>query len=140
MFIEEAITAHLRDNAALTALIGTGGIYHVTLNQNASLPALVYSKVSSVPTYTHDGSSGLVESRFQISCLAKTYETVKELSAAVKKAMRPLESGPVKLSGVNIGGAFLENETDLYVASDAEPASRYHIPQDWIVQHSEDFD
>jgi hypothetical protein len=141
MFLEEAVRTHLAADATLAAQIASR-IYPVTMPQGAALPALIYSKISSVPEYTHDGSSGGVESRLQISCLGTTYAQVKQLSVNVKKAMRPLEQTPAVVGGAGglfVAGAFLENEIDIYESNDVEQLERFHIPLDYMIQHEEDF-
>ena len=138
MFLEEALRTHLISYAPLNAQVG-GRIATGYLPNNAPLPALLLSRVSSIPEYSHDGNCGLLESRMQIDCFAVTYPEIKTLSANVKKAMRPLERAALVIGGLRLSGAFLENETDLYEASDVDTESRFHIPQDWFVIHEEDF-
>lgn len=141
MFLETAIKAHLATYAELTALVGTR-IHPGSLPQNSPLPALVYSKVSGVPEYAHDGANGAVESRIQISCLGADYGTTKNVSKAVKRAFRPFEIAPGTMGGVggvHVAGVFLENEMDIFESSDVEHLERYHIPQDWMFSHQEDF-
>ena len=141
MFLEEALRTHLLTNAALNAQVG-GRISPGYLPDNATLPALALSRVSSIPEYSHEGNSGAIESRMEISCFAATYAEIKTLSANVKKAMRPLERVPAVIGGVGgvfVSGAFLENETDLYQPSDVDTQSRWHLPMDWMIQAEEDF-
>lgn len=142
MLLEEALKTHLAANAALSAQIAAR-IYPLILPQNATLPALVYAKISSMPeAYTHSGNPGLIESRFQFSCIAKSYSEAKTLTVNVKKAMRPLERQQTVIGGVSgvlVAGAYLENEIDIYDVDDVEHLSQYHVPLDYLLQHEEDF-
>lgn len=139
MFLEEALKTHLAANAALTALV-SARIYPGILPQNSALPAVVYQKVSAVPEgVSHDGPAGLVESRLQFSVMGAKYSDVKAVSAAVKRAMRPLEKNPMDLSGLRVAGAYLENETDIPEPNDVEALSRSHVAIDYLIQHEEDF-
>lgn len=141
MYIEEALKKHLVADAGLLALVSTR-IHAVTMPQNSALPAVVCSKVSSVPEYTHDGSAGAVESRFQLSCLAADYPGVKSLAKTVKKALRQFERAPGIMGGaggLHVAGVFLESEFEMFDASDTDAQSRYHVPLDYLVLHAEDF-
>lgn len=140
MFLEEAIKAHLAANGELANLVGTR-IYPGSLEQDSPLPALVYSKVSGIPEYAHDGASGAVESRIQISCLGADYGTTKLVSRAVKRALRPFEIAPGTMGGVggvHVAGVFLENEFDMPEPNEVEELSRHHIPLDYMFSHQED--
>jgi len=140
MMIEEAIYSHLTADTGLAALV-PARIYPLAMPQDGALPALVYSKVSGVPEYSHDGNTGLVEARFQFSCLGQNYGQTKSLSRAVKRAMQPLERAPRTIggaAGVRVASALLENEVDIYDANEVEHAERVHIPLDYLIQYYEE--
>lgn len=84
--IEQRLYAHLSANADLSALVASR-IYPLVIPQGASLPALVYQRISGVPA-NHAGRVPTLESaRVQINCYAQRYGQVKDLRDAVIAAL-----------------------------------------------------
>lgn len=89
----ELITAALLNVAGVTNLVGDRRALAV-LPQNCTMPALVYSTISTTPIFTMNALSGpqLLESRIQVTALAITPAAVEQILAAVMAAMN-LKSG-----------------------------------------------
>ena len=84
--LEENIVAMLKADTALAALV-VNRIYPLTLPQESELPAIRYTMISSRPTTTHDGDSGLATALFQFDCFAATYTAAKALAAALRATL-----------------------------------------------------
>lgn len=138
--IESAIVSYLAANATLAAQVGQR-IRAGNLEQADALPGVVLTKINSVPDYSHDGTSGAVESLIQLSCLGTTYSDVKTLAVNVKRALRPIEQAPVQIggpTGLLVAAAFLESEVDIPDIDEADVLSRYHVAQTWAFSHQDD--
>ncbi len=104
MSIEEKLFERLKSNVALVS----DRVYGGTAPQGVARPFIVFYKVSPTRDYTHGGYSGLHRPMMQISCLANTYDSAKDVVAQVITAM---ESWP---GSDNVDAAFVEGEIDMY--------------------------
>src|SRR5512139_2073669 len=110
--IEEAVVSKMASTAAITALIGTGAnmrMYPLIVPQTAALPAVAYQKVSSPKEQAHPGSTHLCRSRFQFTCEADTYSSVKALATAVKDCWNSFRG---TVNTVRIDGCAIDNDVD----------------------------
>lgn len=82
--LETSLYEVLTTGAQISALVGDR-MYPTRLPQGATLPALTYSRVSSVRQYTHSGPSGLDDARIQVTCWDTTYDGAKALATAVRQ-------------------------------------------------------
>ena len=105
--IEEAFFARTTTYAETLALIGTR-VYPGVIPQDATLPALAYQKIGSLPVRSHSGFSNLTETRLQVTCQGNTYASVKAVVVALRHCW---ESFKGAISGLDIVG-FVENEID----------------------------
>lgn len=103
--------------SAIKSLAG-GRVYPIVLPDTATLPAIVYQRISSVPVTSLDGDSGLDSVRIQISTWSATYKEAKELSQSVRNA---LNASALKI--------VTENDGDDY-----EPETkRFRVLADYVV-------
>jgi hypothetical protein len=109
------------------ALIG-GHYYPLVIPQDVDSPAIAYQVISSPRTRSHSGDSQFTTTRFQFTCQAASYEMAKALAKAVRHAW---ESFRGNVAGINIQGAFVENELD---SSPDVPVRRVDVR----IQHDED--
>ena len=91
MRAEKVINNLLNAAAGITALVGSGSaarIYPGIVPQDSALPALVVEHISGNELTTLDANAafGLVQSRIQVTALAKTYPEVKALIEQVRIA------------------------------------------------------
>lgn len=105
MSLETTLVTLLTGHAGLGALIA-GRLYPLALPQTPTLPAVVYSRISTRRIYSQSGFSNLSRPRFQFDCWAATY---LGLLALVAQLIAALES----LAGDGISVAFVENEIDM---------------------------
>lgn len=132
MRIEQALYDHLRLDAAVAALVGTR-IYPDLAPQEPEPPLLVYQRISTPRDYSQSGETGLVNPRFQITCVAKTTTQLRNLADAVRFRLNgfkgTMSSGP----GVSVGAVFLDNEVESYQSD----ILNYVMRQDYIFWHTE---
>lgn len=88
MRAEQALYALLAADAGIAARVASR-IYPGQLPQGTLLPALVVEHVDSQPLPTIDAQAGfsLVQSRLQVTALAKTYTDQKAVLDAVRAAL-----------------------------------------------------
>lgn len=87
--IENGLIYHLGNNAGVSALVPQDRIYHLRLPQTVTMPAITVQRVSSPRVQTHDeGGGGLAHPRIQIDCWGTTYASVKEVTDAVRAAIK----------------------------------------------------
>ena len=68
-------------------------IYPVEAPQKATLPYIVWQRISASRDFTHSGPDGLAEPRFQFTCLAATPKAAKTLADQVRIALNGATSG-----------------------------------------------
>jgi len=110
--IEEAIYNRMTTFAELSALISLR-LYPVLIPQDVADPAVAYQVISGVPERSHSGFSNLTMTRFQFTCQAASYQSMKSVAKAVRHCW---ESFKGSVSGINIRAAFVENELDTGLA------------------------
>ena len=131
--IESAIFAFLAASAPITSLLGTQSaesIFPMRAPEGATLPFLVFHKVSAPSIHSKDGDMNLASPHFQITAWAKEYQDAKAVQSAVRAALNGY-AGPT-LQGVTVPELIVENEQDL---SDPETLE-YGASLDVIVWHS----
>lgn len=154
MLIEEALYSMLAADTGIVGIVGTHlvddvevpNIFPVTLPQyiqrdqtvSPSYPALVYSLIGRVREDTHDGPVGIVQSEYEIGCLALKYFQAKQLADATRLALhgKALELDAIYTDEV-VNGIYLDDEHDDFIFDDVEHLSLYYIPQKWVIQHRE---
>lgn len=99
----EAIVARIEDR-----------IYREVLPQNAVLPALTYTRVSSTHDELLDGGSNISFGYFQISCWALDPDAATELAALVRTRMQGLGGLNFEKAGIEDERSDYEPETQLY--------------------------
>jgi hypothetical protein len=80
-------------------------VYRRRLPETATLPAISYTRISTVPEYTHDGDSRLPAIRYQVDCWADNPDTADEMTVGLYE----------RLSGTRQPGAqavFIDNDLD----------------------------
>ena len=132
MIIEQAILTELNTFVGLIALVGTR-IYYIRAPQAVIEPYIVFFKVSAQRGYHTIADDGIVSSRFQFSVFSTTYYEAKQITAQISLA---LPRGPANIGttpGVDIGGIFYNDETDLFESE----TQLFHIACDYLVNYYE---
>lgn len=135
--IEEALSAYLLGQAAITAMIDQR-LYPMNLPQNTPYPALTYEQVAEAGLMAHDGPGELVSGRYQFDCCSNDYDRAKLLAREVKRALngyRGMMSDPSPGSGqgVNVAGIFFISELDIY----EDAAKMFRVSIDFNLMYKE---
>ena len=118
MIIEEGFVTYLTNHPALSALI-SGRIYPSgRVPDKATLPAVVYQRISAARVYSHSGASGLANPRFQYDCLAATYDGAVAVGNVLIGACSGFHGS---MGQVRVDAAFVDNDMDDY-----EPDSKIY--------------
>jgi len=126
MTIEEALRSIL-----VTAATTAGErIYPLSLPADPTLPAIVYTRISTPRLRSLTGFAGLARPRLQFLAWASSYAAAKVLADEIRTALDGYQG---TVSGLQIQSSFAENELAML-----EPQTgRYGIPADFIVAHVE---
>ena len=104
--IEEALTTYLKAYVGLTALISTR-LYPDELPQGATLPAVIYIKISDVKNHTLTEQDDLERPYIQFTAFALTKAAARGVANQLKAALVDYMG---TLSGVEIQKIELQNE------------------------------
>jgi Protein of unknown function (DUF3168) len=80
--LEEGLYSFLTGTTAISALVGTR-VYPLLIPLDATLPAVAYQRISGPFEAAHDGPTGLVRARMQITCVAAPYAAARGVAAAI---------------------------------------------------------
>ena len=87
MNVEQEIENVLTADVTVAGLV-VERVYAMPLPQNVTLPAIVYSRVATVPHDDLELTQNHERVRVQLDCWASTYAEAKTLAAAVRTAMQ----------------------------------------------------
>ena len=135
--IEEAVYSRLTTFAGLAALISTRA-YPLIVPVDVTLPAVAYQTISVNPQWSHDGPSGLTQTRVQISTVAADYETAKRVDQQVRAAFNAVAftiNLGTQVESVHVQGAFIDNSLDDYDAVNLAPQAAPVVRTDVILWH-----
>lgn len=131
--IPEEETARRAASTALVTLLGDR-VYPVRLPQEATLPAILYFKVSGVRVHSLRGPSGLARPRFQFDAYAEGsggYGVVKQAAESLRKILDGFRG---IVDDCNIQYILLDTEEDPY----EEEPELYRVSMDFMVMHNEE--
>jgi hypothetical protein len=80
--LESGLVAHLMADGDVADLIGSR-LYPLRVPQDVVLPAVVYQVITDIEEHTHDGPSGLVQARMQMTYHGSTYSEAKSVKDAI---------------------------------------------------------
>ena len=134
--LENGLVSYLKATAGITTLVSSR-IYPFMFPDGVTMPCLVYQRIDTPRTLTHDtsGATGdLAHPRFQFDAWAETYSEVKVITDALRAALNG-KTGSIG-SGANaftIQAALVDNE-----APEREPETKlYRGRSDYIIWHIE---
>lgn len=117
----------------LTTLLApvAGGRHHwVRAPQKTPLPYIVLSRIGGRRDYHLQGASGLVASRVQVDCYARSYLECKALARAVALILSGYRGGVIQ-------GTFLDSERDLPASDSGEVNHLFRVSLDFMIHHQE---
>lgn len=128
MSIEADMKTYILTLTSITDIIGAR-IYYQKLPEDPILPAIVYNRISSTRSRTHDGDSDLSKPRIQYSIWGSTPINVMALADAFEDEFKSF-SGTAGSSTVY--ATIVENRLSMI-----DPESKfYHIPIDLMIQYN----
>ena len=142
--IEQNLWSYLTDDATLSALIGTR-LYPLVAPQNptrhpttkAILAYGIYRRISATRHWSHDGSSGLAQPRFQIDWVGGqaedgrvAYATAQEVAMECRKL---LDGFAGTLTNITVDEIRMVDDRDLYVPDLKQTV----VSQDYLIMHKE---
>lgn len=121
--MEENLLSILRQNSALTSLVGTS-IDWTQRTQGRSMPGVTLQIISGRKTQTMKGPCDLLEGVVQVNCYGKTYSESKSIARAIEDQLNGF-------SGFDFQGIFLDDVRDLYVSGSNEPEETFFVSMDF---------
>ena len=98
--IEETIHARLIQSATLSGLLGNR-VHPLVLPEKATLPAVTYQRVSTIPTVQLDGSTAFLQARFQFRSWSRSFAEAKVIASGIRSTFSGTgdmyESGSIDL-------------------------------------------
>jgi len=128
MSVEKDLKTYLLTRTAITDILGSR-IYYQKLLQDPTLPALTYSRISTVRNRSHSGDSSLTRARIQYSCWGATPDDVEDLADAIESEMKSF-SGTA--GSTTVYASIVENRISLL----DEESKYYHVPLDLMIQYN----
>ena len=130
--LEDEIFARLSASAGVTGLLGTNPCraYPVQAPQNAGLPYVVFTPLSTSDQSAMGEDAGLYRSRVQFDVYAAAYNKAGSGALQVRDALR---AALKRYSGGSIDDIFLDNEFKSFTTD----PDLYRITLDFIVWHRE---
>ena len=125
--IEQVIVTKLTAHVGLAAEIDDR-VYPNQLPQRATLPAVVYTRISTLFYQTRDSSS-LERPRFQFDCWGGSYGEARTVAQQLRLALRTLPQS----SNPRIDATLLENDQDIL---EADPG-RFRAVVEAYIWHEE---
>ena len=131
--IEEALHTRLTTggHAGIAALVGTR-VYPQLADENATLPFLVFQRISGPRVPDLAGPTGLAQPRFQVDAYSESYLTAKNVATQVRLA---LDGYSATVDGVMIHGVTFVDERDLFES--ATDPKLHRVSMDFRVSHDE---
>jgi hypothetical protein len=131
-----ALRSFMLEKSSITSLVGQR-MYVDTLVQNATLPAIVYSKISTRQEHTIDDVTRLSHSRIEVRCYGTSRDNADQISKAVRY------SGICGFRGIVKGVEFCGTQVDSGDTYESEAPSdggqeyRYITVFDFMVHFKE---
>jgi len=137
--IKAAICSYLRNEGAITVLVGTK-VYQSHAPRNAALPYIIVDRISANrPRHMLAGSPN-VNPSVQISCYADDPGEADTIADAVRLKMHGLLDWKIghDANRILIKSATLESEIDLYdYPADGSNVGADSVRQTWSIWHTE---
>lgn len=123
---EEGLFAFLTADAGVSALVATR-VYPNVAAQDASLPYIVYQRISTPRVGSHSGPSGLAHPRFQLTCADDSYSGAKALADSVRSALDGYIGMMGGGSGVGVQATYVKDERDGYDSTSKVQVKRLDV-------------
>lgn len=107
-------------------------VFYVVRQQGSSLPAVVLTRISAVPSYTMEGPDGLIRSRVQVDAFDTTWLGAKTVLRTVSNIVNGASGvvGDTDFQLIQIDG-----ERDFYDAGSNDAEKIFRISMDLMIIH-----
>jgi len=131
--VAKAMRARLIATDGVTALVGQR-IYPGKAPQDATIPYLVYQRISTTRFSTFSGASLIPESRMQIDIIASSQANAESIASAVRTS---LDGYTGTSAGVVVLSSTVEDEADGNETIDGSDSLYYRVVLDCLIQTRE---
>ena len=120
-----SVEKRIRDRIVVLSTLANDKVFFVRAVEGTQMPYIAVSKISAPRSFTHEGSDGMVVSRFQVSIYDKEYFDAKTEAEKIY--------GLQDFSDDVIAHVQLANENDFY----ENDMKTHHIALDFMVRYYE---
>lgn len=113
MQLVEALYAGMCANGPIAGLVTTR-IYNKVAPQKPTYPLIVMHRIATGRENSNDGPLDLADAVMQFNCLSKTSSQARQVAAAVRLFIDGYVGSMGGASGVEVNGAFVDDERDDY--------------------------
>lgn len=138
MSLKDALYEHLKDDAAIIALVGTK-VYHAVVPKNISKPFIVFQRINQEPTKHMGGvvASGLTDTDMQISYYADKTDDAEAGANAIFDLLHGFRGTMGTIITRNVRSCFNSGSVDTF---EPEPNSEHGegvhgVIQTWKIWH-----
>jgi hypothetical protein len=134
--VVESVRTYLLANATVAGLI-VDRIYPDIVEQDATLPAVAVSKISTTHDHTLSNLAGLAHVRLSFDCYADTRGIANQVAEAIRASGLVAVRGIT--SGTNIRGVRIEEgqRNEIEYSNEASDDHRYVTSMDIMVDYTE---
>jgi len=131
-----ALRSYFLQSAAVSTLVGQR-MYVNVMKQNATLPAIVYRRISTRPNHIIGDLTRLAHARIELTCYAATQETADLIYDVIRTS--GIFSYRGTLGGIYFCGTELDSgaEHDDEAPTDGSQEHRYFVRFDLLVHYKE---
>ena len=128
------VRTYLLTKSAITDLVNTR-IYPAVLPQAATLPAVVYTLITSTPNDCLAGSSGSVDSNIQLDVYTNNHLTSNDIGEQIRLVMQGYSG---TMGDETIGGVRLLNRFEMYEKPvDGSDLGRHRVLLTFEITHTQ---
>lgn len=132
------LRAFLLADDAVSSVVGGARIFPLRIPQGATVPCVVYTRISNVGDHHMRGPSGLSSPRVQVDCYALTADEATSLADKVKwrldgyRGAMPYGSNSPQAE-IEVLGVFFDSERELY----DDATKFFRVSRDYFVHFRE---
>lgn len=129
--MDQALVNRLENFSGLSALISKR-VYPIVLKQGATIPAVVYQRISTTASQAHREAAALPMVRYQITSFGSTLLSAKAVAAQVRLALDgQMGTWGTGASETVIEASIWKDESDAIEGD----VGLYYVQQDYLIQH-----
>jgi len=125
MNLSESLCAHLKNDAGVSAIVGTK-VYPLRAPRDIAFPFVIYQTIGGAPEHCMVSDAGVRGTLVQLSSWAAEHAAALVLAMAVETSLKDFSGTLGGIGGVTVDRIFAETEIvdDLDETAGTEPAHR----------------